>query len=170
VTLLTTDRAQASSLILGRVTRAPFGNMVLKVPFLRSIPLCKNWHLQAIERFAQLSTLTEYPDGHVIFSEGQMVDRFFIIFEGDAIVNRETRQIGVVRVGEFFGEIGLLQNSSASASISARRNLRCLEIPRNEFLRFVTHNYAVALELERVSTARLGRPIFPVRQSDFRVL
>jgi hypothetical protein len=33
-------------------------------------------------------------------------------------------------------------------------------------VRFVTHNYAVALELERVSSKRLGRPIFPVRQSD----
>lgn len=170
VTLLTADRASASNLILGRVTRAPFGNMVLKVPFLRGIALCRNWHLQAVERFARLSTLTEYPDGAVIFSEGQMVERFFIIFEGEAVVSRDKKQLAVIRVGEFFGEIGLLQNSSANATIAARRSLRCLEIPRSEFLRFVTHNHAVALELERVSSERLGRPIFPVRQRDFRVL
>jgi hypothetical protein len=35
-------------------------------------------------------------------------------------------------------------------------------------MRFVTHNYTVALELERVSSKRLGRPIFPLRQGDFR--
>jgi CRP-like cAMP-binding protein len=167
VTLLTAERAAASNLILGRVTRAPFGNMVLKVPFLRGIPLCRNWHLQAVERFAHLSVLTEYPDGAMLFSEGQMVERFFIIFEGEATVSREKKQLATLRVGEFFGEIGLLQNSSANAAVVAKRNLRCLEIPRAEFLRFVTHNHAVALELERVSSERLGRPIFPVRQRDF---
>jgi hypothetical protein len=62
-----------------------------------------------------------------------------------------------------------MQNSNATASITARCNLRSLAIARKEFLRFVTHNYSVALELERVSSDRLGRPIFPVRQSDFRV-
>ena len=82
-------------------------------------------------------------------------------------VRREKKQLATLRVGEFFGEIGLLQNSSANAAVVAKRNLRCLEIPRAEFLRFVTHNYAVALELERVSSDRLGRPIYPVRQRDF---
>lgn len=170
VTLLTAERAAASNLILGRITRAPFGNMVLKVPFLRGIPLCKNWHLKAVERFAHLSTLVEYPDGAVVFTESQMIERFFIIFEGDAVVSRDKKQIAILRVGEFFGEIGLLQNTSANAAIVARHNLRCLEIPRAEFLRFVTHNYSVALELERVSSERLGRPIYPVRQRDLRML
>ena len=169
VTLLTADRTQTSELILGRVTTTPFGNAVLKVPFLRTIPLCRNWHLQAVQRFAQLSTLNSYPEGSIIFSEGDQVDNFFIIFEGDAIVWRGKRRVALIRVGEFFGEIGLLQNSCATATISARQNTRCLVIARTEFIRFVTHNYAVALELERVSSERLGRPIFPVRQSDFRV-
>lgn len=169
VTLLTADRQQTSDLIMGRVTSTPFGNAVLKVPFLRGISLCRNWHLQAIQRFAQLSSLNRYPEGSIIFSEGEQVDSFFIVFEGDAIVSRGKRQLAIIRVGEFFGEIGLLQNSSATATITARHNTRCLAIARTEFIRFVTYNYAVALELERVSSERLGRPIFPVRQKDLRV-
>lgn len=168
VALLTADRAMATELILGRVTSAPFGNAVLKVPFLRTITLCRNWHLQAVQRFALLSTLTSYPEGSVIYSEGQSVDSFFIVFAGDAVVSREKRALAVLRSGEFFGEIGLLQNSTANATITARRNTRCLVIARAEFIRFVTHNYAVALELERVSSQRLGRPIFPVRQNQLR--
>lgn len=168
VTLLSADRTQTSDYIMGRVTAAPFGNAVLKVPFLRGIALCRNWHLQAIQRFAQLSTLNPYPEGGIIFSEGEQVDSFYVVFEGSAIVWRGQKQVAVIRVGEFFGEIGLLQNSTATATITARQNMRCLAIPRTEFIRFVTNNYAVALELERVSSERLGRPIFPVRQSDFR--
>jgi hypothetical protein len=34
-------------------------------------------------------------------------------------------------------------------------------------MRFVTHNHTVALELERVSSERLGHPIFPLSQADF---
>jgi CRP-like cAMP-binding protein len=168
VALLEADRAVTTELILGRVATSSFGNAVLKVPFLRTISLCRNWHLQAIQRFAQLATLTSYPEGAVICSEGQSVDSFYIVFAGDAVVSREKRTVGVVRVGEFFGEIGLLQNSTANATITARRNTRCLVIARAEFIRFVTHNYAVALELERVSSQRLGRPIFPVRQNHLR--
>ena len=76
----------------------------------------------------------------------------------------------MIHAGEFFGEIGLMQNSAPNASVSALLGTRCLRIPRTELLRFVTHNYTVALELERVSSERLGRPIFPLRVGDFRTL
>jgi CRP-like cAMP-binding protein len=166
LTLLALPSAVAIELILHRVPRSTLINMVLKVPFLRGILLCRNWHQQAIERFAQVSTLDCFEEGKMIFSEGQIIDRFFILYEGDAQVARGKGVVGVIRTAEFFGEIGLLQNSSANATVTARRNTRTLTIARTEFLRFVTHNYAVALELERVSSKRLGRPIFPVRQSD----
>lgn len=74
----------------------------------------------------------------------------------------------MIHAGEFFGEIGLMQNSSPNATVTANEGTRCLRIPRIELLRFVTHNYAVALEIERVSSKRLGRPLFPLRSGDFR--
>ncbi|MDQ5978097.1 MAG: Cyclic nucleotide-binding protein [Verrucomicrobiota bacterium] len=37
-------------------------------------------------------------------------------------------------------------------------------------MRFVTHNFTVALELERVSSKRLGHPIFPLSPGNFRPL
>jgi CRP-like cAMP-binding protein len=83
-------------------------------------------------------------------------------------VSRERRLLSTIHAGEFFGEIGLMQNSSSNATVAAHNGTRCLSIPRNELLRFVTHNYTVALELERVSSKRLGRPIFPLRPGDFR--
>jgi CRP-like cAMP-binding protein len=72
-----------------------------------------------------------------------------------------------VRGGDFFGEIGLLQNSYPTARVAANDGARSLCIRRKEFLRFVAHNYSVALELERVSSKRLGRPIFPLSRGNF---
>jgi CRP-like cAMP-binding protein len=106
----------------------------------------------------------------VILSEGQTVEDFFIIFQGTARVTQKARSIAVIRAGEFFGEIGLMQNSSPNATVTAYQGTRCLSIPRIELLRFVTHNYTVALEIERVSSERLGRPLFPLDEGDFSTM
>ncbi len=168
VTLLTVDRAAAESLLVSKVPQSTLTDMVLKAPFLRRIPLCQNWHRQAIDRFARLSAITDYERDASILSEGQTVEVFFVIFQGDARVSQQLRKVATIHAGEFFGEIGLMQNSAPNASVTAQSNTRCLSIPRMELMRFVTHNYTVALELERVSSERLGRPIFPLRQGDFR--
>lgn len=167
VTLLRLPRAAADEIFVRRMAAPTLTNLVLKLPFLRNIPLCRNWHLQAIERFAVLSNLFAYADGEVVLNEEVFVGRFFIIFEGDVVASRQGKRLAVVGAGEFFGEIGMMQNSLASATITARRNLRCLAIARQEFMRFVTHNYTVALEIERVCSRRLGRPLFPLRPGDF---
>ena len=168
VTLLTLDRSAVEAIAIPRITRATLTDTVLKLPFLRRISLCQNWHFQAIERFAHLSSITDYQAGSVIFPENEFNEYFFIIFEQDALVTRKGRRLAVIHAGDFFGEIGLLQNSAANAQVAARQDMRCLSISRVEFLRFVTHNYTVALELERVSSKRLGRPIFPLKKGNFR--
>jgi CRP-like cAMP-binding protein len=158
--------------VLGHIQRkvppATLADVILKTPFLRRIALCRNWHRQAIDRFARLTQIATYQKGSTILREGQTVEMFFIIFQGDAKVSRRSKGVGTIRSGEFFGEIGLMQNSGPNASVTAHNNTRCLGIPRTDLLRFVTHNYTVALELERVSSERLGRPIFPLRKGDFR--
>jgi CRP-like cAMP-binding protein len=168
VTLLTLDRAAVEAIAIPRITRTALADTILKLPFLRRIPLCQNWHFQAIERFAHLSTITDYASGSIIFPENEFNEYFFIIFEKDALVTRNGKRLAVIHAGDFFGEIGLLQNSASSAQVSAKEDMRCLSISRVEFLRFVTHNHTVALELERVSSKRLGRPIFPLKKGNFR--
>jgi CRP-like cAMP-binding protein len=168
VTLLTLQRADAERLISQKIPPTTLADFLLKAPFLRQIPLCRNWHLQAVNRFSRLSVIRSFPPGDTIMSEGQTVEDFFIIFQGDAKVSQRERKVSTIRAGEFFGEIGLMQNSCPIASVTAHLGTRCLSIPRKELLRFVTHNYTVALELEHVSSKRLGRPLFPLRAGDFR--
>ncbi|MDB6126155.1 MAG: hypothetical protein JWM35_51 [Verrucomicrobia bacterium] len=168
VTLFTFDRALADDLLVKRVPRSVLTNTLLKLPFLRQISLCRNWHFQAVERFAALSALNDISEGSVIFPENQFNQDFFVIFENHAEVSRHAKRVAVIGAGDFFGEIGLLQNSPSTAQVSAQDNTRVLSIDRSEFLRFVTHNYTVALELERVSSKRLGHPIFPLRKANLR--
>ncbi len=168
LTLLTVERATAEKIIRPRISPTMLTDVLLKLPFLRRISLCQNWHLQAIEHFARLSKITGHLAGASIFNEGHAVHDFMIIFQGDAQVTRKTRRLMSLRAGGFFGEIGLMQNSNPTATVTAGDDTRCLSIPRREFMRFVTHNHTVALELEQVSSERLGHPLFPLQQGDFR--
>ncbi len=170
VVLLRMDRAVADELILSRVKPTALTNLVQKLPFLSHLSLCRNWHMQAVQRFAELSRIQDYKQGDVILQEGYYSENFFIIFEGEAQTTKGGKRRNVMRAGSFFGEIGLLQNSNATAQVTAREGARCLCIPRREFLRFVAHNYTVALELERVSSKRLGRPIFPLTPGNYRTI
>lgn len=169
VTLLMIERSAVQALIVNSVPQTTLVDAVLKRPFLRRISLCRNWHLQAVNRFARLSVIADYKQDDMILSEGQTVEDFFVIFEGDAKVSRDGKNLATILSGDFFGEIGLMQNSSPNASVTAHHRTRCLRIPRVELLRFVTHNYTVALEIERVSSERLGRPLFPLKVGDFRI-
>ena len=170
VVLLQMERTVADELILSRVKLTQITNLVQKLPFLARLSLCHNWHMQAVQRFAELSRIQDYKQGDVILQEGYYSENFFIIFEGEAQTTKGGKRRNVMRAGSFFGEIGLLQNSNATAQVSARDEMRCLCIPRREFLRFVAHNYTVALELERVSSQRLGRPIFPLSPGNYRTI
>ena len=114
--------------------------------------------MQAVQRFAELSVVKDYRPDEVMLPQGQFSNNFFIVFEGEVQIASGGKVRARLRGGDFFGEIGLLQNSNATAQVTARK----------EFLRFVAHNYTVALELERVSSQRLGRPIFPLSPGNFQ--
>lgn len=171
VVLLQIPMAEAGKMILSQLGPIDLANPVMKFPFLSRISLCQNWHVQAIQRFAELSRMIDYKEGEPILTHGFYSESFFILFEGEAsIISSKGKQLGRLRSSDFFGEIGLLQNSNATAHVIAGRDTRCLSIPRVEFFRFVTHNYTVALELESVSSRRLGRPIFPLHAGNFEQL
>ena len=168
VVLLRADWAIAQELVIAKFPSTGIANLVQKLPFLARLDLCRHWQAQSVQRFAELTRVANFEEGDVILQQGFFSDSFFIVFEGQARIMIKGRQVGAIQAGDFFGEIGLLQNSSTVAQVVAGPRTRCLCIPRQEFLRFVAHNHAVALKLERVSSQRLGRPIFPLTPGNFR--
>lgn len=139
------------------------------VPFLRQNQLCRHWHPQAINRFATITRVATFPSGGYVLSENHDSQGLFFIYEGEAFIERNKRRLSRLGIGGFIGEIGLLQNSVATASVVAVGPLTCLTINKTYFFRFLTQNYEVAMEVERLSSRRLGRPVFPLRPDSFEV-
>ncbi len=130
--------------------------------FLQRLKVCAHWDAHAVGRFARLAQVVSYADGEVILRESEDPRWFYIVYQGIAHVRRQNRSLARLKAGDFFGEISLLQSSASTAEVVAQGAVRCLQIDRNSFLRFMTHNHHVALALERISSIRLGHPVFPL--------
>lgn len=158
--------------VFARVVVAKLGadtvyDLTHKYAFLRRLRVCAYWHAHAVARFARLAQIASYGDDeHVIHEKGE-AGWFYIVYDGLAEVRSRGKLITRLRAGDFFGEISLLQNSSSTADVVAKGRLRCLQIDRASFRRFMTHNHHVALRLEKISSRRLGYPIFPLRPGAF---
>jgi len=154
--------ADFERLVLNKLGAEMVYNLTHKLPFLGRLSLCAHWGPQAIARFAQLSQVLKYQKGDVILQENDDVQAFYIIYDGRVRAMHGSKRIGKIRRGGFFGEISLLQNGAATASLVAHEETTCFALSKADFLRFVRHNYYVALTLERISSKRLGHPIFPL--------
>jgi len=142
-------------------------NLAQKVPFLSELPFCAYWHPQAIARFTQIASMLRYNNGELIVAERQDSQQFFLIYEGRVAVRRDKKVRSRLRAGSFFGEISLLQNSASESDVVAVEETRCLTISKSDFLRFMTHNPRVAIQLEEISSRRLGRAIYPCKYRSF---
>ena len=161
--------AEFQQRVLSLLGPSLINDLVQKVPFLRRVSFCQSWHPQAIARFAQLTSIVTYNDGEVILVDRQDTQQFYVVYEGRVAVKRFERVRSRLKPGAYFGEISILQNSSSISDVVATDAARCLLIGKADFLRFVTHNPLVSLQLEQISSHRLGRPIFPLSAHSFEV-
>ncbi|HET6624320.1 MAG TPA: cyclic nucleotide-binding domain-containing protein [Gaiellaceae bacterium] len=74
---------------------------------------------ETLGKLAERMQRDEFPAGTVLIREGQPGDRFFVLLSGLAGVSQETRgERGVIRAGEFFGEVALAMNIPRTATVT----------------------------------------------------
>jgi sigma-B regulation protein RsbU (phosphoserine phosphatase) len=107
--------------------------LLRKVPFFVSLPD------DEIALLANSLSEVEYPQGEVLFLEGEKAERFFILLEGEvdiikALGSPEERLLGTRGAGSFIGEMSLIsKDQKRTAAARAHTSLRLLEMTRTEF-------------------------------------
>lgn len=70
----------------------------------------------------------------VLISEGDMIDALFILLDGELMASVKTdegsRELGRMRVGDMVGEVSLVDERPASATVTVVREARVLNVPR----------------------------------------
>src|SRR5574344_1173341 len=114
----------------------------------------KQFALPAFERFAKL-----YEPGQVIISEFEPGDCFYLIQTGNVqlvkCVNGAKKNLDILKPGEFFGEMAILDNSPRSATCVAIGKVECLEFNKENFELLITGNPQLALILLKLFCKRI---------------
>ena len=101
----------------------------------------------------------DYPDGTVIFHQGETGHTMYIILQGsvEIYLEEDIREISLARrgQGDFLGEMALLTQEKRSASARAIGPVRLLSLDKKNFLRRVQEDPTIAMRLVAMLSSRI---------------
>ena len=104
-------------------TRHPLGTL----PPLQDLPA------SVVERLASLMTPVRVPAGEVVISEGALNRQFVLVEQGRLHVTRGGQLIAELGPGEFVGELSLLGDRRATATVTTATDVRAYVSSSAEF-------------------------------------
>jgi CRP-like cAMP-binding protein len=128
----------------------------MDVDELRSLPPFTGLTEVGLQRLAMRAGALQAPAGRVLALEGDPGAGMFVLCEGTVEVElrRGKLQLGP---GDFFGELALLVDDGARvARVRATTPVRCVSIPRDDFLVLVETEPSFALHMLRELARRLA--------------
>jgi CRP/FNR family transcriptional regulator, cyclic AMP receptor protein len=124
---------------------------------IRSTPLFSELSKKDVKQLAAAMSETSFPAGTRVVEQGHQGLGFFVITSGTAIVSVDGERIGVLKPGDHFGEIALIDEGARMAEVTAEKDLQCLALAGWQFRPFVRDHPDVAWALLRSLVQRLVR-------------
>jgi CRP/FNR family transcriptional regulator, cyclic AMP receptor protein len=125
------------------------------VDVLKDIPLFSPLSKRQVRRIANLARPQRFAESSTIVKKGQRGETFFVILDGEATLSVPKGRTSVLRAGDWFGELALLDGGPRSATVTARSPLLAMRIARRPFLKLVASDSDLALGLLRGMSERL---------------
>jgi CRP/FNR family cyclic AMP-dependent transcriptional regulator len=89
-----------------------------------------------------------YAPGDIVVREGDSALNLFVILQGTARIDREgVGTLGRLGTGDFFGEIGLVEEHARLATVVAEDSLTCLLLPAWEFKNLLKEHPEMAVPM-----------------------
>jgi CRP/FNR family cyclic AMP-dependent transcriptional regulator len=131
---------------------------------LASVIVFEGLSAEALRQLERGSLILEPGDGSEIFSQGDPADSVYAIIAGDGHVrigaidrNSKALMVEVFRAGEIFGEIGVIDSGSRTASAVAHGRLVLVKIRHAAFLAVLGSFPTLGAALCRLMAQRLRR-------------
>ena len=119
--------------------------------FFRGVGLFKYLTDVQLERLAGLAVEVSLPEGNII-TDNDAADGLYIIKSGMAKVTKSAADtagveavLAILREGNSFGEISLIDGLLRSASVTSMGPMECYFLPRNSFMLAVKEAPEIAL-------------------------
>lgn len=127
-----------------------------KVPLFASLPY------EELKDTAEQMTCCDYEKGQLLLAQGEVPQGFTVILSGSAKVYTVTtdgqeKVLSVLSENDYFGELFLFGNSTASYSVRALCKVRACCFAREHFQRMLLHFPAMAVRLVEELGGRVAR-------------
>jgi CRP/FNR family cyclic AMP-dependent transcriptional regulator len=127
---------------------------------LRAVPLFSSVPDEQLRMLATVVTRRSVTRGATIMVAGDLTDSLYIVLSGRLKVmmsDAEGKEVilSILGPGEFFGEMGLIDDSPRSASVVAIEPCELLSIAKRDFSKCLADNFEMAMAVMRGLVRRL---------------
>lgn len=127
---------------------------------LKAVPLFSSFPEEQLRMLATVVTRKSVPRSTTVMSSGDPTDALYIILSGRLKVmmsDAEGKEVilSILGSGEFFGEMGLIDDAPRSASVVAIEPCELLVIAKRDFKKCLAENFDMAMAVMRGLVRRL---------------
>jgi CRP-like cAMP-binding protein len=108
-----------------------------------------------LDQIARSCDQVSFKQGEWVIRQGDPQSAFYVIVDGEVAVTIDDEDRGILSRGSFFGEVSVLLEEPASASIMTRTPLTCLVVPGGDLHSFVVAHPEVSYRILRAQARRL---------------
>jgi CRP/FNR family cyclic AMP-dependent transcriptional regulator len=127
---------------------------------LKSVPLFASFPEEQLRMLVSVVTRRSAPRASVIMAAGDQIDSLYIVISGRLKVmmgDAEGKEVilSLIGPGEFFGEMGLIDDAPRSASVVTIEPCELLSISKRDFKKCLQENFEMSMAVMRGLVRRL---------------
>ena len=127
---------------------------------LKSVPLFASFPDEQLRMLVTVVTRRSAPRASVIMAAGDQIDSLYIVISGRLKVmmgDAEGKEVilSLIGPGEFFGEMGLIDDAPRSASVVTIEPCELLSISKRDFKKCLQENFEMSMAVMRGLVRRL---------------
>jgi CRP-like cAMP-binding protein len=130
-------------------------NQDTKVQALKRAPLFEGFSKKELTELARVTEDLEVPAGDVLCKEGETGQEFFVIVDGETDITSKGKRVAARGGGDFVGEIALLEDTTRTATVTAKTPLRVFVLTGQDFRRLVREHPGVEQKVMRALARRV---------------
>ncbi len=131
---------------------------------LKRLNLFSDLEANALLKLSSFFKEKIFKSGDIVFEEDSIGNSMMVITSGEVRVSQKSdpdneEALVVLKKGDLFGEMGLLEDLPRSATVIAHSNVVILEIKRDDFLEFLNNEseagVKILIKLSKILSSRL---------------
>ena len=134
-------------------------NQTELLQFLSKIDLFHFFPTEELADFLEKATEVPVAKGVILFREGEPGQEMYIVLRGMLKVFSGNRVIAIVKPGEYFGEMAIIENQPRSASVAVLEDSLLLQVPYAVFQEYFSRQPKSLVAMMRTLSQRVRRDL-----------